>query len=124
MILKALKTCKKSKACGNDRIFYENIIYGGSLLRNVLKMLFDGMLTFSHTPTQLKNGIITTLFKGGNKKKTDPNSYRAISLCSCVLKLYEKVLMQLIDEDGKLEFNSSQGGFHKNVNSLMTSYMC
>jgi hypothetical protein len=81
------------------------------------------MLTLSHTPTDMKRGIITTLHKGNGKKKNDPNSYRAISLCSTILKLYEKVILLLVEQDGKLKFNPSQGGFQKHVSCTMTSFM-
>ena len=90
MVDLALKSCKKKKACGNDLIYYENIIYGGPLLLSVITKLFNCMSLLSHVPVEMKKGIISTLYKGNNKSKTDPNSYRAISLCSTLLKLYEK----------------------------------
>lgn len=123
MVQTALRSCKKGKASGNDDICYENVIYGGSLLIKVITQLFNYMITYSYTPSEMKNGVIVTLYKGGNKKKTDPNSYRAISLCSVILKLYEKVLLSFIEQDKKVTFNASQGGFQKKVNCLMTSFM-
>ncbi len=91
IVEKKLKTCKKGKACGNDQVYYEHIQYGGHLLTSVITKLFQYMYKYAYTPTELKRGIISTLFKGGNKPKSDPNSYRAISLCSTILKLYEKL---------------------------------
>ena len=70
-------------------------------MKDILLKLFTAMLQFSHTPTSMKRGIIINLYKGGNKKKNDPNSYRAITLSSVVLKLYEKVLLTLCKENGK-----------------------
>lgn len=123
MVQAALRSCKQGKASGNDDICYENVIYGGSLLIKVITQLFNYMITYSHTPPEMKKGVIVTLYKGGNKKKTDPNSYRAISLCSVILKLYEKVLLSFIEHDKKVTFNASQGGFQKKVSCLMTSFM-
>ena len=123
IVSKALKTCKKGKACGNDKVYYENVMYGGDILIQILAKLFNAMLALSHTPTEMKKGIITTLFKGGGKRKNDPNSYRAISLCSVILKLYEKVILLLLENDGKVSLNPLQGGFQKHVNCTMTSFM-
>ena len=35
----------------------------------------------------MKRGAIVTLFKGGNKRRDNPDNYRAIILSSVVLKL-------------------------------------
>jgi hypothetical protein len=118
-----LKTCKKNKACGYDKVYNENIIYGGPILITALNKLFQAMIDISHIPTDLKRGIIITLFKGGNKCKSDPNSYRAISLCSTILKLFEKVLLQHIKTNSNFSVNPLQGGFQKNVSSIMTAFL-
>ncbi len=55
------------------------------------------MLKHSHMPQQMKRGIIITLFKGGSKKKDDPNNYRAITLSSVILKLYERILLSRME---------------------------
>ena len=48
--------------------------------------LFNAMIKYSHIPQIMKTDTTITLFKGGNKRKYDPNSYRAIS--SAVLLLF------------------------------------
>ena len=88
-ISSALRTCIRNKACSSDEVYIENIIYGGHILLQVLRNMFSAMAKFAHCPIELKRGIITTLYKGGNKDKSDPNSYRAISLRSTILKPYE-----------------------------------
>ena len=123
MVEQALKSCKKKKACDNDLIYYENIMYGGPLLLSVITKLFNYMSLLSHVPVDMKTGIISTLYKGSNKNKTDPNSYRAISLCSIILKLYEKVLLKMIEQSDTLELNTLQGGFQRNINCKMTSFL-
>ena len=123
MVEKVLKSCKKKKACGNDLIYYENIIYGGPILLDVITKLFNYMSSLSHIPVDMKKGIISTLYKGNNKNKMDPNSYRAISLCSTILKLYEKVLLKFLEQSSTLKFNTLQGGFQRNINCKMTSFL-
>ena len=39
----------------------------------------------------LKSGIVCPVFKNGGKPKDDPNSYRKITITSCVGKVVEKI---------------------------------
>ena len=71
----------------------------------------------------MKREIISTLFKGGNKNRRDPNSYRAITLCSTILKLYEKILLQKIYDIDRINVNGLQGGFQKGLSCLSTAFM-
>jgi hypothetical protein len=70
----------------------------------------------------MKKGTIFTLFKGGKKDKSDPNSYRAITLSSVFIRLYESVLLHKIDNDKSLAVNKLQCGFQKQLGCLMTSF--
>lgn len=44
----ALLSCKRNKACGNDQIYYEHVIYGNQALLNVISLLFTSMLRTGH----------------------------------------------------------------------------
>ena len=55
----------------------------------------------------MKVGVIITVFKGGNKRKDDPNSYRTITL----LKLYERVLHTRLVNSVPQALNPLQRGF-------------
>ena len=68
-----------------------NILYIGPVFRRALVCLFNSMLLNSYITNSMKRGIIITLFKGGNKRKDDPNNYRAITLTSSILKLFERI---------------------------------
>ena len=80
------------------------------------------MLRLSYVPQGMKRGTVITLFKGGKKLRTDPNNYRAITLSSEFIRLYEHVLLKLIDTVKPLIFNRLQYGFQKNLGCLMTSF--
>jgi hypothetical protein len=47
---------------------------------------------FLYVPSECKRGIIILLFKGGNKSRTDTNSYRGISLVPSIAKVFEKLI--------------------------------
>ena len=70
------------------------------------------MLKYSYIPKDMKKGIIVTLFKCGRKKKDEPSSYRAITLSSAILKLYERLLLSRIYKESDIRLSPLQGGFH------------
>ena len=117
----AIDKSSRNKSCGIDELYYEHFIYSGYTVRLLLVKLFDSMLRFSYTPTILKKGEITVLYKGNGKPRNDPKSYRAITLSSVLLKLYESVLLSR--NDTKSNINELQGGFRKGFGCLMTSYL-
>ena len=68
-------------------------------------------------------GVIITVFKGGNKRKDDPNSYRAITLTSALFKLYERVLHTRLVNSLPQALNPLQGGFQRHMGCNMTSFL-
>ena len=77
----------------------------------------------SFAPEHMKHGIITTLHKGGRKSKKDPNSYRAITLTSSILKLFERLILDRLYNNLEKPFNVTQGGFRPSTGCNMSSLM-
>ena len=119
----AISVLSTGKASGEDKIDNEHLINSGPIFRKGLINLFNAMIKYSHIPLEMKTGTIITLFKGGNKRKDDPNSYRAITLTSAVLKLFEKLLYKRIVQSIDTPLNPLQGGFQKNMGCNMTSFI-
>jgi hypothetical protein len=117
-----LTKVKKSKAPGHDRLCYEHLLYGGQIVKELIFKLFSCMLKMSYIPCDMKKGTIITLYKGGKKDKTDPNSYRAITLSSVFIRLYESVLLHKLETDKSLPVNKLQCGFQKQLGCNMTSF--
>ena len=92
----AIRLAHKGKASGEDGIFYEHIMFAGEILHKVLAILFSAMINLAYVPAEMKKGAIITLYKGGNKSKDNPDSYRAITLSSVLLKLLERILLTRI----------------------------
>jgi hypothetical protein len=76
----AILSVPKCKAGGIDNLQYENFIHARTFFSPVLANVFTQMLRKSYVPVSLKRGVIVTLHKGGNKRKDQPDNYRAITL--------------------------------------------
>jgi hypothetical protein len=118
----ALKSCKRNKACGYDMVYYEHFILGGDRICDSLSYLFSSMLKNCFIPESLKKGVIVTLHKGGNKRKDNPDNYRAISLTPATLKVFEKILLNRSKDIILSKINPQQGGFQDGLSCLMTSF--
>ncbi|MES9883123.1 MAG: reverse transcriptase family protein [Sedimenticola sp.] len=119
----AVKLCQRKKSGGGDMIVYEHIIHGGEYLTGILARFFSAMLKYSYTPPNMKHGIVITLHKGGRKRKDDPNNYRGITLSSCLLKLYERLIYLRIYKERSDQISALQGGFQKGLSCIMTSFL-
>ena len=122
-VRKAARQLKCRKACGYDGIFNEHLKNGGIKLHEELALLYTDMYNHGHIPEGLKKGIIITLHKGGRKSKSDPNNYRAITLTSCILKLFERILLQQVEASLNTPLNMLQGGFRAGLSCNMSSLM-
>ena len=92
---------------------------------DVLAKFYTAIVRQSYAPKYMKRGVIITLFKGGNKRKDNPDNYRAITLSSVVLKLLERILLTRIElfDDIRPPIHSLQGGFKKQQGCLMSSFL-
>ena len=120
---KEIGQLKSNKACGPDSVYNEHIKYGDSSLHFLLLELYNLMFKYSYIPKDMKRGIIVTLFKGGRKKKDEPSSYRAITLSSAILKLYERLLLSRIYKESDDRVSPLQGGFQKGMGCIMSSFL-
>ena len=113
---------QNGKAPGYDGITYELFKPVASAISPLLANLFTAILRTVYNPDILKRGVIINLHKGGSKPKDNPDSYRAITLTSIVLKLFESVLLQRCSTNMMTDLNIQQCGFQEGLGCLMTSF--
>ena len=65
-IVSKLKSCK---APGWDLVQNEHIMYGGTVLKQVLKRLYNSILQHEIIPNSWKRGLIIPIYKGHGKSK-------------------------------------------------------
>ena len=107
-----IKSLKRNKSPGIDGVLSEMIKDGGDVLHNCLLVIFNLMLAH-HFPKQLSVGLITAVYKSGDKY--DMSNYRGITVGSVIAKLFAMILDHRIavwaeDEGIKAK---GQAGFRK-----------
>ena len=89
-VSKVIKSNLKShKAPGCDLVLNEHLMFGGHPHINALTVLFNTIIKKEQYPSSWKKSIIIPIYKGHGKSKTDPGSYRPVSLIPTVCKVFE-----------------------------------
>ena len=111
----ALSSLKKKSACGKDLIHYEMLRNLSPENRETLLFLFNSLLFSGYVPADWKHAIVIPLLKPG-KDSDKADSYRPISLTSCLCKLFEKILNNRVSWhlETKNILPVTQSGFRKN----------
>ena len=122
VVKECIKNLPKGKASGPDDIRHEHLLYSKDVIAEPLAQLYTIMLQSGSIPDSMKTGEIITLFKGGRKRRDDPNSYRAITLSSTLLKLYETILLNRCKDNILASIKRLQGGFQDGLGCIMTSF--
>ena len=108
----AIETLPSDKACGIDYIHNQFLIHMPQNKRKQLLGIFNRIWRYGEVPDEWKIGLICPILKQ-NKDAQLVNSYRPISLLSCLSKLMEKMvherLVYIVETNNYLR--SSQYGF-------------
>lgn len=87
----ALRSLKAKKAPGPDGISNDMLRHLGPAAKALLLQIFNQSWEQAKVPTLWKEAHITPILKKG-KPKSNPSSYRPISLLSCVGKVLERLI--------------------------------
>ena len=85
-----LKVLQNKKACGPDGILNEMIKYTNRKCKLAILKIFNLVLSVGHFPESWSEGLITPIYKNGDK--FDPNNYRGICVSSNLGKLFGSIL--------------------------------
>ncbi len=89
-ISNAIRLLKTKKAPGFDRVRNEMLKNGINSLMSSLVKLFNFIIQKRTFPKNWSIGMITPIFKSGNK--SDPSNYTGICVTSCLGKLFCSIL--------------------------------
>ena len=89
-VVRAIKSQKRNKAPGIDRIPGEVFKLFNSKLLSIIVFLFNHIMDKESYPENWSTGIITPIFKKGDR--TLPKNYRGITLLPTMGKIFTKIL--------------------------------
>ena len=112
-ILEAAKLLKDNKACGIDNIPAEVIKCSMKYCIGWYENVFNFMYNNAVYPNLWRVGIVSNLFKKGDRY--DPNNYRGLTITSCMSKLFSIVLNRRLENYLKINgiIKPHQIGFKK-----------
>ena len=120
-VSRCLARMKKCKAPGIDNIETEHLVYAHPLLVVQLCVLFNTMMQCSVVPETFHAGIVVPVLKDKRGDVTDMNNYRAVTLSSCISKLFEMCLLELYGD--MLSTSPLQFGFKKKLGTRHALYV-
>jgi len=85
---------KNFSSPGPDGIPYIILKGGGSVLLQLLSILFQKLFDIGSVPIEWKIAHVTFIFKKGNRKEAE--NYSTVSLTSCTCKLMESCIREQI----------------------------
>jgi ribonuclease HI/exonuclease III len=115
----AIKHCKAKSTPGPDNISYEMIKNLPIACTEILLQFYNQIWLNDEMPASWKHALILPIPKP-NKIATDPNSYRPISLSSCICKVMERLVTDRLTwhlENNKILINT-QSGFRKKRSTI------
>ena len=118
----AVQSLKLEKAVGPDGIEAEHILYSGPVVSQHLLDIFNAIISSCHIPEIFNLGFVIPIPKGKDKDQRIPANYRGISLLFNLAKLFEKLLLSKILEEG-ITINPLQGGFRVGYSCLHSAFI-
>ena len=114
---KAINDILSGKAPGQDGIPAEVFKCGGSQLLNNLHQLLCRCWEEGSVPQEMRDSIITTLYKN-NGERSGRNNYRGISLLCSAGKMFARVALYRLQKLAKRVYPESQCGCRSNGSTV------
>jgi len=91
------------KSSGSSGITNRMLQAGDAKFQSLLLLLFNGIWESHVQPTDFQLSLMQPIYKGHDKDKTDPASYRGIYLKDTLTKLFEGLLLTRLTTHTELE---------------------
>ena len=107
----AVRRLKQRKAPGLDGITSVMIKYAWKAIPLYVKSMYDACLSNCSFPRKWKEARVIALLKGIDRDRTDPGSYRPISLINGLAKVLERMMIERMRSRMEGKWNERQYGF-------------
>ena len=120
------KSLQKRKRPGHDNLVSEHKLNALQPVNKALDMLFNSSFVHERILVTWKTSVVIPIYKGKGKSKSDPNSYRPISLIPVFCKVLERAILNRINShllNNRIPFpNSQQHGFQKGPSCITAAF--
>ena len=113
-VKKGIKNLKCNKSSGIDELTNEYFKSTEEILLPVWTLLFNHILDTGSIPSSWQVGKIVPIYKKGDT--SEPSNYRAITITSCLGKLFTKLLNTRLSSF--VNIHENQAGFRKNHSTI------
>ena len=113
-ILKAIKSSSRNKASPIEDIPIKILKNSIHVCSKELTKIFNECLINGNFSDTLKRANVTLIFKGSNNEK---ENYDPVSMLSTFSKVFEKLLIEQINDHMQSKFSKHLTGFFKNHNA-------
>ena len=116
--VRSIADLSTASAAGPDGIPAVLLKKCANSLKRPLLLLWKKSMDSGEIPKELKNGLVTPIFKGG--ERSIPKNYRPVALTSHIIKIFEKIIVNRIVEHLERNelYNDSQHGFRRGRSCL------
>ena len=110
-VLSALKAAKKGKSSGQDGLASEHFKFADNSICVMLALLFSSFLIHGYLPKEFMLSATMPIIKNKTGDTSDKGNYRPVAIVTACSKLFESILLDIIDE--YLITSDNQFGFKK-----------
>ena len=132
MVSSAIQKLKTGKSCGNDGLAAEHYKHADARLSVLLSIFYTCTISHGYLPDDFMKTVIVPLVKNKTGDTSDVNNYRPIALVTVASKIFENVLLDILEPflytcDNQFGFKKSHSTDHciyvmKNVIDYCRSY--
>ena len=117
-LINVIKSQNNNKSPGSDKLITEIFKHSIDIVSPFLLSLFNKIYNDGEYPETLGEGLITPIFKGGNKD--EPKNYRGITLINVMAKMYSQLLLNRLTKWTELQESiiDNQYGFQKGKSTI------
>ena len=119
-IVNIVRQLESGKSAGPDNITGECLKHADSKLNVLISCLFTAIFTHGYIPNAMTDTIILPLVKNKCGNLSDKNNYRPVALANILSKLFERVILDRIED--QLWSTDNQFGFKKDHATDMCIY--
>lgn len=119
-VMHALKCAKKGKSPGLDLLSTEHFVHADKSVSVFLALLFNSFLSHGYLPAKFMLSAIMPIVKNKTGDTGDKSNYRPIAIVNACSKIFESVLLDLIDD--YLFTHDNQFGFKQKHSTDLCIY--